>query len=92
MPALAGDRGRAGVDVAFDAFVNDHCRSAPKGVFNLLIGRGSVTGQRILEHKNIDAITFTGSVATGRKVAAACAERMRKFQLEMGGKNPLVVR
>jgi acyl-CoA reductase-like NAD-dependent aldehyde dehydrogenase len=45
----------------------------------------------MLEHKNIDAITFTGSVATGRKVAAACAERMRKFQLEMGGKNPLIV-
>ncbi len=64
---------------------------APKGVFNLLIGRGSVVGQRMLEHKNIDAITFTGSVATGRKVAAACAERMRKFQLEMGGKNPLIV-
>jgi alpha-ketoglutaric semialdehyde dehydrogenase len=63
----------------------------PKGVFNLLIGRGSIVGQRMLEHKNIDAITFTGSVATGRKVAAACAERMRKFQLEMGGKNPLIV-
>jgi aldehyde dehydrogenase (NAD+) len=55
------------------------------------MGRGSVVGQTMLEHKGIDAITFTGSVATGRKVAAACAERMRKFQLEMGGKNPLVV-
>ena len=55
------------------------------------MGRGSVIGQTMLEHKGIDAITFTGSVATGRKVAAACAERMRKFQLEMGGKNPLVV-
>ena len=63
----------------------------PKGVFNLLIGRGSVVGQAMLEHRNIDAITFTGSVATGRKVAAACVERMRKFQLEMGGKNPLIV-
>jgi alpha-ketoglutaric semialdehyde dehydrogenase len=64
---------------------------APKGVFNLVMGRGSVVGQTMLEHKGIDAITFTGSVATGRKVAAACAERMRKFQLEMGGKNPLIV-
>jgi alpha-ketoglutaric semialdehyde dehydrogenase len=63
----------------------------PKGVFNLVMGRGSVVGQTMLEHKGIDAITFTGSVATGRKVAAACAERMRKFQLEMGGKNPLIV-
>jgi acyl-CoA reductase-like NAD-dependent aldehyde dehydrogenase len=64
---------------------------APKGVFNLVMGRGSVVGQTMLEHKGIDAITFTGSVGTGRKVAAACAERMRKFQLEMGGKNPLIV-
>jgi alpha-ketoglutaric semialdehyde dehydrogenase len=64
---------------------------APKGVFNLVMGRGSVVGQTMLEHKGIDAITFTGSVATGRKVATACAERMRKFQLEMGGKNPLIV-
>jgi alpha-ketoglutaric semialdehyde dehydrogenase len=64
---------------------------APKGVFNLVMGRGSVVGQTMLEHKGIDAITFTGSVATGKKVAAACAERMRKFQLEMGGKNPLIV-
>jgi len=63
----------------------------PTGVFNLVMGRGSVVGQTMLEHRSIDAITFTGSVATGRKVAAACAERMRKFQLEMGGKNPLVV-
>jgi len=64
---------------------------APKGVFNLVMGRGSVVGQTMLEHQGIDAITFTGSVATGRKVAAACATRMRKFQLEMGGKNPLIV-
>ncbi len=63
----------------------------PAGVFNLVMGRGSVVGQTMLEHRHIDAITFTGSVATGRKVAAACAGRMRKFQLEMGGKNPLVV-
>ncbi|MGO9741550.1 MAG: aldehyde dehydrogenase family protein [Roseiarcus sp.] len=63
----------------------------PKGVFNLTMGRGSVVGQAMLEHPKIDAITFTGSVATGRRVAEACTARMRKFQLEMGGKNPLVV-
>ena len=63
----------------------------PKGVFNLVMGRGSVVGQAILDHKQVDAVTFTGSVATGRRVAAACAGAMRKFQLEMGGKNPLVV-
>ncbi len=65
--------------------------SVPKGVFNLLMGRGSIVGQAILEHKQVDAITFTGSVATGCRVAVACAAAMRKFQLEMGGKNPIVV-
>ncbi len=63
----------------------------PKGVFNLVVGRGSTVGQAILDHKKVDAITFTGSVATGRRVAAACAGAMRRFQLEMGGKNPLIV-
>src|SRR6202453_5171102 len=64
---------------------------APKGVFNLVMGRGSVVGQAMLDHPKVDAITFTGSVATGKRVAEACTKRMRKFQLEMGGKNPLVV-
>ncbi len=64
---------------------------APKGVFNLVMGRGSVVGQAMLDHPHVDAISFTGSVATGKRVALACVERMRKFQLEMGGKNPLVV-
>src|SRR5690606_27078445 len=63
----------------------------PAGVFNLVMGRGSVVGDAMLNDDRVDAITFTGSVATGRKVALASVERMRKFQLEMGGKNPLVI-
>jgi acyl-CoA reductase-like NAD-dependent aldehyde dehydrogenase len=63
----------------------------PKGVFNLVMGRGAVVGEAFLNSRDVDAITFTGSVATGRKVASACVARMAKFQLEMGGKNPLVV-
>jgi aldehyde dehydrogenase (NAD+) len=63
----------------------------PAGVLNLVMGRGSVVGQAILEGQAVDAVTFTGSVATGKKVAVACTENMRKFQVEMGGKNPLVV-
>jgi aldehyde dehydrogenase (NAD+) len=55
------------------------------------MGRGSIVGQAIVEHRRVDAVTFTGSVATGRHVAAACTAAMRKFQLEMGGKNPLIV-
>ncbi|MBR0936068.1 aldehyde dehydrogenase family protein [Bradyrhizobium jicamae] len=63
----------------------------PTGVFNLVMGRGSVVGEAFLVNHDVDAISFTGSVSTGRKVARACVARMAKFQLEMGGKNPLVV-
>jgi aldehyde dehydrogenase (NAD+) len=63
----------------------------PKGVFNLVMGRGSVVGQTMLDSADVNAISFTGSVETGGKVAMACASRGAKFQLEMGGKNPLVV-
>jgi len=63
----------------------------PEGVFNLVMGRGSLVGERILQHPDVAAVTFTGSQAVGRHVAATCAGRMAKFQLEMGGKNPLVV-
>ena len=63
----------------------------PQGVFNFVMGRGSVVGDTIVNDPRVDAITFTGSVDTGRKVAASAVARMAKFQLEMGGKNPLVV-
>ena len=63
----------------------------PQGAFNLVMGRGSEVGATLLEDRGVDAITFTGSVATGQRVAQACVARMAKFQLEMGGKNPMVV-
>jgi acyl-CoA reductase-like NAD-dependent aldehyde dehydrogenase len=63
----------------------------PAGVFNLVMGRGSVVGDVMLKSRDIDAISFTGSVETGRKVAEACLATHKKFQLEMGGKNPLVI-
>ena len=63
----------------------------PKGVFNFVMGRGSVVGETIVNDPRVDAITFTGSVETGRKLAQKAVARMAKFQLEMGGKNPLVV-
>ncbi|HEY8383588.1 MAG TPA: aldehyde dehydrogenase family protein [Microvirga sp.] len=65
----------------------------PAGVFNLVMGRGSEVGQTLLEHRHVNAISFTGSVPTGRRVAAACvgSDPMKKVQLELGGKNPLVV-
>jgi alpha-ketoglutaric semialdehyde dehydrogenase len=67
----------------------------PKGVLNLVMGRGSVVGQAMLDSSDLAGLTFTftftGSTATGRRVALASIEHNRKFQLEMGGKNPMVV-
>ena len=63
----------------------------PPGVFNLVMGRGGVVGEAMIGDKRIDAISFTGSVATGRSIAAKAIGRMAKLQLEMGGKNPMVV-
>ena len=63
----------------------------PKGVLNLVMGRGSVVGQTMLDSRGVNAISFTGSVETGSKVAMACSKRGAKYQLEMGGKNPLIV-
>ncbi len=65
----------------------------PSGVLNLVMGKGSVVGQAIIDNPDVQAISFTGSVGTGRRIAASCiaASPMKKVQLEMGGKNPLVV-
>src|ERR1700712_4370580 len=63
----------------------------PKGVLNLVMGRGSVVGQTMLDSKDVNAVSFTGSVGTGKRVALASIEVGRKFQLEMGGKNPTIV-
>ncbi|MBR9651377.1 aldehyde dehydrogenase family protein [Thalassovita aquimarina] len=63
----------------------------PAGVVNLVIGRGSELGPRLIEDARVNAISFTGSVPTGRGIAAACGARLKKVQLEMGGKNPMVV-
>jgi len=68
-----------------------HRAGLPKGVLNLVMGRGSVVGQTMLDSKDLNALTFTGSVGTGQKVAAASIKFNRKFQLEMGGKNPTIV-
>ena len=68
-----------------------HRAGLPAGVLNLVMGKGSVVGQAMLDHPDIAAMTFTGSTGTGKRVALASIEHNRKFQLEMGGKNPFVV-
>lgn len=68
-----------------------HRAGLPKGVLNLVMGKGSVVGQAMLDSPDIAGITFTGSTGTGKRVATSSIEHNRKFQLEMGGKNPMVV-
>ncbi|MFN3814605.1 aldehyde dehydrogenase family protein [Brevundimonas sp.] len=67
-----------------------HEAGLPKGVVNMIIGRGRV-GQAIVDHTGVDAISFTGSQGVGAGVAEGAVKRQARVQLEMGGKNPLVV-
>ena len=63
----------------------------PAGVVNLVMGSGPVIGQGIVDHPDISGITFTGSNEVGRRVGQRTVARGAKFQLEMGGKNPVIV-
>lgn len=63
----------------------------PAGVLNFVTGRGSVVGQALINHHLINGISFTGSETTGRMIAEIAARRGIKYQLEMGGKNPVIV-
>ena len=68
-----------------------HRSGIPAGVFNLVMGRGRVIGEALVQHEDVAAISFTGSVGVGKGIAAACVASGKKVQLEMGGKNPQVV-
>ncbi len=63
----------------------------PKGLLSMLAGPGAEIGQRLVEHRGVDAISFTGSVPVGRGIAAAAMASMTKVQMEMGSKNPMIV-
>lgn len=63
----------------------------PPGVLNIVHGLGNDVGTRISSHPEIRAITFTGSTATGQKIATVAAPHFKKLALEMGGKNPTIV-
>ncbi|MDQ8029627.1 MAG: aldehyde dehydrogenase family protein [Brevundimonas sp.] len=67
-----------------------HEAGLPKGVMNMVIGRGGV-GQAIVDHKDVVGVSFTGSQGVGAGVAAGAVKRQARIQLEMGGKNPLIV-
>ncbi|MBS4216711.1 alpha-ketoglutaric semialdehyde dehydrogenase GucD [Neobacillus rhizophilus] len=63
----------------------------PEGVLNFITGSGSVIGQALIDHPLLNGISFTGSETVGEQVAASAAARGIKYQLEMGGKNPVIV-
>ncbi len=62
----------------------------PPGVVNVVIGDGTVGGQVVADER-VDCVAFTGSVATGQRIAAMCAERVARVNLELGGKDPFIV-
>ena len=63
----------------------------PKGVLNIVHGLGTTTGQAIIEHPDIKAISFTGGTATGAHIAKVAAPMFKKLSLELGGKNPNII-
>jgi betaine-aldehyde dehydrogenase len=63
----------------------------PKGVLNVVTGRGQPTGEALISHPDVDMVALTGSVATGKHIARTAAETLKRVHLELGGKAPVVV-
>ncbi len=63
----------------------------PDGVLNILHGTGPVTGEAIIQHPAIKAISFTGSTRAGARIASVAAPVFKKLSLELGGKNPNII-
>ncbi|MFF5520325.1 aldehyde dehydrogenase family protein [Streptomyces coeruleorubidus] len=68
-----------------------HEAGVPAGVFNLVTGLGPVAGQALAEHPGVDLVSFTGSTAVGRHIAAVAAGAVKKVALELGGKSANVI-
>ena len=63
----------------------------PNGVLNILHGKGSSIGSKIVKNKDVKAISFTGGTQTGKLISVECAKSFKKLNLEMGGKNPVLI-
>jgi acyl-CoA reductase-like NAD-dependent aldehyde dehydrogenase len=63
----------------------------PEGVLNVVVGKGGVVGERLVEHPDVAKIAFTGSTEVGRRIAARAAETIKRVTLELGGKSANVV-
>jgi acyl-CoA reductase-like NAD-dependent aldehyde dehydrogenase len=68
-----------------------HFEEFPAGVVNVVTGYGTEAGMPLVEHRDVEVVAFTGSQATGRKVAVACAHQLKKCHLELGGNDPFIV-
>ncbi|MFF6782236.1 aldehyde dehydrogenase family protein [Streptomyces sp. NPDC012510] len=68
-----------------------HEAGVPAGVFNLVTGLGPVAGQALAEHDGVDLVSFTGSTAVGRRIAATAGAAIKKVALELGGKSANVI-
>ena len=73
--------------------IGEICKEAgvPDGVVNIVNGSGGVVGTGLTEHKDVDAITFTGETSTGQTIMAAGAKTLKKLSYELGGKNPNII-
>ena len=73
--------------------IGEICKEAgvPDGVVNIVNGSGSVVGTGLTEHKDVDAITFTGETSTGQTIMVAGAKTLKKLSYELGGKNPNII-
>src|SRR4029079_16379482 len=63
----------------------------PAGVLNVITGPGGVVGQRLISHPDVDMVSLTGDTATGKEIAAAAAQTVKRVHLELGGKVPAFV-
>lgn len=63
----------------------------PPGVVNILVGRGSVVGEVLVTHPDVDMLSFTGSTGVGKQAVAKSAQTLKKVSMELGGKNPQIV-
>jgi betaine-aldehyde dehydrogenase len=63
----------------------------PKGVLNVVTGRGEPTGQALISHPEVDMVSLTGSVETGKHIARTAADSLKRVHLELGGKAPVIV-
>src|SRR5699024_5665902 len=69
------------------------CKDAglPDGLLNVVYGSGSIVGEAMVHHPDVDVISFTGSNETGIHIAEACGRQLKKYSLELGGKNAVIV-